>query len=256
MAISQETAKKIEAVIARVNARRDQEQGQDIKATAIEKKAERGTVLTEEQRIKRNARRMERYYATPRTPEERRADSERTKAWQKANPERVKQNGRHAWIKKKGTGIKLSTEQREAMKQRTYAFNAAQPWYRNWQSAKQRCNNPNSSGYEFYGGRGISCELSKFDVRFLWDRDNAAGMKRPSLDRIDSDKNYTLDNCRFLEADKNGLLGVWASKARQAGVHARERQFLSAADINAIQAKRVGGKSDIPAKPMSEKSAA
>jgi hypothetical protein len=37
------------------------------------------------------------------------------------------------------------------------------------------------------------------DLEFLWNRDNASQMDRPSIDRIDSKGHYVLTNCRFIE---------------------------------------------------------
>ncbi len=38
---------------------------------------------------------------------------------------------------------------------------------------------------------------------WLWIRDKAGKMKRPSIDRINSGGNYTLNNCRFIELSAN-----------------------------------------------------
>jgi hypothetical protein len=74
--------------------------------------------------------------------------------------------------------------------------------YRAWQNMKARCYNPKVTHYDYYGGRGIQ-------VCDEW-RDNfeafAAHMgERPttlhSLDRIDTDKDYTPTNTRW--ADKH-----------------------------------------------------
>ena len=76
-------------------------------------------------------------------------------------------------------------------------------WESNFRSARGRCKYPSSGGYARYGGRGIKFGLTKDQVKFLWDRDNAKDMREPTLDRIDNDGNYVLENCRFMERKFN-----------------------------------------------------
>ncbi len=66
-----------------------------------------------------------------------------------------------------------------------------------------RCNSPNDRRYKRYGGRGIKVELTKEELLFLWNRDRAHLLDIPSIDRIDPDKNYCLENCRFIEKKLN-----------------------------------------------------
>jgi hypothetical protein len=40
-------------------------------------------------------------------------------------------------------------------------------------------------------------------VKYLWFRDKADLLKNPSIDRIDSTKDYTLDNCQYIERGIN-----------------------------------------------------
>ena len=52
-------------------------------------------------------------------------------------------------------------------------------------------------------GRNIIANISIPDLKKLWFRDKAWLLKETSLDRIDSDGNYTFKNCRFIELSEN-----------------------------------------------------
>ena len=47
------------------------------------------------------------------------------------------------------------------------------------------------------------------DLKLLWFRDKAYLMERPSIDRINPDGHYVLDNCRFIELRENQK-GRWS----------------------------------------------
>jgi len=81
----------------------------------------------------------------------------------------------------------------------SFQYRKKYPWRRCLEGAKQRCNNPKSNDYHCYGGKGIKCFLNEKDIKFLWERDKVYLLTRPSLDRIDSNKNYCLENCQFIE---------------------------------------------------------
>lgn len=62
----------------------------------------------------------------------------------------------------------------------------------------QRCYNPNNTNYKNYGNRGISVceEWHHFEVFYDWAVSNGYD-DTLTLDRIDVDKNYSPDNCRW-----------------------------------------------------------
>ena len=78
-------------------------------------------------------------------------------------------------------------------------FYEERPWRRTLDRIKTRCTNPNEKSYKHYGGRGIKCLITAKELEFLWKRDNASKLKKPSIDRINNDGNYEFSNCRFIE---------------------------------------------------------
>jgi hypothetical protein len=89
------------------------------------------------------------------------------------------------------------------MKLRYKQEKESKPWVWIFKGIKQRCENPNNPSYKSYGEKGIQCLITKKDVKFLWFRDKAYLMEQPSIDRIDNDGNYCLENCQFLEQKDN-----------------------------------------------------
>lgn len=72
------------------------------------------------------------------------------------------------------------------------------PEYEIWSGIRKRCNNPNSTDYHFYGGRGIRvCE--RWDSSFLAFYEDVGPRPSPkhSIDRIDPNNNYEPLNVRW-----------------------------------------------------------
>lgn len=82
------------------------------------------------------------------------------------------------------------------------------PWWSIYFNIKARCNNKKHPRYIRYGARGIKCFLTLDIVKELWFRDKAYEMKKPSIDRIDNDGNYTFANCKFIEHKINSAKDI------------------------------------------------
>lgn len=75
--------------------------------------------------------------------------------------------------------------------------NRLAPEWSTWRGMWQRCTNKNQKFYRHYGGRGVSvCERWKSYENFLADMGRKPSLEL-TLDRIDNDGDYELDNCRW-----------------------------------------------------------
>lgn len=69
--------------------------------------------------------------------------------------------------------------------------------YKIWLNMRNRCNNPNSEDYKYYGGKGIVvCDEWNDFAKFLEDM-GPRPSKDYSIERLDGNKDYCKENCRW-----------------------------------------------------------
>lgn len=87
--------------------------------------------------------------------------------------------------------------------------------YKCWLNMKDRCGNPNTPTYKHYGGRGITvCDRWQKSFKdFLSDMGEKPD--NLSLDRIDNNKGYYKENCRWATEQQQRInRGRWFKRPR------------------------------------------
>lgn len=97
------------------------------------------------------------------------------------------------------------------------------PEYRAWQHMKSRCENPNTSDWENYGGRGITISEEFHDFQVWYAHMGPRPGPEYTLDRIKNDGNYERGNIR------------WIIRYRQAGNTRRNKLFIAQGPCGQIE---------------------
>jgi len=106
--------------------------------------------------------------------------------------------------------------------------------YSTWTAMRARCSSPSHPAYKSYGGRGITvCERWSSFENFLAD----VG-ERPfpgaELDRIDNNKGYSPENCRWVDVKTNSRN---RRSARMINTPKGEMLLCEAAELSGISAQ-------------------
>ena len=106
-----------------------------------------------------------------------------------------------------------------------------------WKGIIRRCTKPHDKSYPFYGGRGITvCEEWLVFENFWRDMGN-----RPSpdmqIDRVDNEKGYSKDNCRWVSKAENmhNRRTFKNSTSGITGVRPKRKRWLAELKLNGVK---------------------
>lgn len=110
--------------------------------------------------------------------------------------------------------------------------------YSRWKAMRNRCYNPKHTYYYNYGGRGITiCEEWKENYQAFCDWANKSGYKTGlTLDRIDNDKGYSPENCRWATRKEQGRN---QRTNRKITIQGQTRLLCEWAELSGISSKEI-----------------
>jgi hypothetical protein len=129
------------------------------------------------------------------------------------------------------------------------------PEYAAWQNLIQRCENPNSPPYKWYGARGIRVddrwrEFSQFYA------DMAPRPPGTSIDRIDNDGPYSVENCRWassVEQNRNQRARIVADTCKQGHEFTPENTYEGKLQRRCLTCRRAAGRRNDAARRLRNK---
>lgn len=115
-------------------------------------------------------------------------------------------------------------------------------FYSSWYAIKRRCYNSEYKAFADYGGRGITvCEEWLDVVKFIeWCESTCPNEKGISLDRIDNDKGYSPENCRWTDVSTQNINQRMrrTNTSGYVGIHWVESKLKWVSRIN-VEKKRI-----------------
>lgn len=129
------------------------------------------------------------------------------KKWAKENIEKV----RGYWLKCSAKRRKLYPKKMKAQRRKSYLkykdkykeyakkYRSTHKWIVTLEKIRFRVKDKDPKIRKYYYDKKVKNYLTKESIKYLWDRDKANRMRRPSIHRIDNDGDYSIKNCEYLE---------------------------------------------------------